>query len=170
MIHPNFNKAMEKGNFAEDIIQQILEKKGFVVYKPLTDGAHAFDIMAIKDKKKVIAIDVKAKARRTKYNDTGINLSHFNEYMYFSTSHNMDFWVIFVDEYEKSIYGNTLAELQKPYTIDGINYPMISKTSNGKDIIYFPLVIMHQLCTLTEQQASELKAMSQRNYGYMEKA
>ena len=64
MTRASFLMSLSKGEFAEQIIKGKMEARGFVVYRPTTDRAHAFDILAIKDKEKCIAIDVKAKARR----------------------------------------------------------------------------------------------------------
>ena len=58
---------VKKGNIGEKIIQQYLEGKGWKVYKPFTKGAHWFDMLACKNKAKVIAIDVKTKARFNKW-------------------------------------------------------------------------------------------------------
>ena len=64
-----------------------MEEKGYVVYKPVTEGAHAFDILAVKDKKTVIIADVKTKARRNYFPDTGINYKHYVEYKAISEKH-----------------------------------------------------------------------------------
>lgn len=166
MIQTNFEKALVKGSFAEDIIKNLMESKGFVVYRPVTHGAHAFDMMAIKNKKKVVALDVKAKARRTYYQDTGINLKHFYEYLDFAKQHNVEFWLLFIDEYEMKIYGNNLQKLQEPKIINGKEYPLIQNTRNGTQIIYWPLVNMITISVITDIQAQELKTMSQRNFEY----
>ena len=76
----DFEKALVKGKIGEDIVRRYLEEKGYVVYKPVTEGAHAFDILAVKDKKTVIIADVKTKARRNYFPDTGINYKHYVEY------------------------------------------------------------------------------------------
>ena len=58
MTRPNFEVALKKGAVGETIVRRILEQKGWVVYQPMTDGAHCFDMLSIKDKKSAIAIDV----------------------------------------------------------------------------------------------------------------
>ena len=35
--------TVKKGDFAEEIIRGFLEEKGFVIYEPITNGAHCFD-------------------------------------------------------------------------------------------------------------------------------
>lgn len=158
----NFNTALEKGEYGEQIVRSILEEKGFIVYKPNTEGAHAFDILAIKDKSKCIAMDVKAKARRNKYADTGINLRHYNVYKRFADKHAMDFWLIFVDEMLGSIYGNTLEKLNEPKKVDGIEYPYDS----NKSIRYWPIRSMIVIYQLNQKERADLACLSQRSYNY----
>jgi hypothetical protein len=158
----NFNTALEKGEYGEQIVRCILEEKGFIVYKPNTEGAHAFDILAIKDKSKCIAMDVKAKARRNKYADTGINLRHYNVYKRFADKHAMDFWLIFVDEMLGSIYGNTLEKLDEPKKVDGIKYPYNSNNS----IRYWPISSMIVIHQLNQKERADLACLSQRSYNY----
>lgn len=158
----NFNTALEKGEYGEQIVRSILEKKGFIVYKPNTEGAHAFDILAIKDKSKCIAMDVKAKARRNKYADTGIDLRHYNVYKRFADKHAMDFWLIFVDEMLGSIYGNTLEKLNEPKKVAGIEYPYDSNNS----IRYWPISSMIVIHQLNQKERADLACLSQRSYNY----
>lgn len=161
----SFDLALAKGEYGEQIVRRILEGKGFVVYKPNTEGAHAFDVLAIKDKRLCIALDVKAKSRRNKYADTGINLRHFETYKRFSDRHTMPFWLIFVDEMLGKIYGNTLEELAKPIEVEGINYPLIyGDTQTGT--IYWHMQSMRQIHTLTESEKADLVGLSQRNHEY----
>jgi len=165
MTPKNFDVAMAKGKFGEFIVRRILEAKGFIVYEPRTVGAHAFDVLAIKDKKRCIAMDVKAKARRNKYADTGINERHYKIYSDFSRTHNMPFWVVFVDEMVGEIYGNTLEALDIPRTIDGIIYPMIYGGDTGTR--YWPLAAMIKLHDLTASEKEELSRLSQRSHEYL---
>ena len=39
---------VKKGNIGEKIVRNYLEKKGFIVYEPKTNGSHPFDKIAIK--------------------------------------------------------------------------------------------------------------------------
>lgn len=152
-------KSAKKGARAEKVIQGIFESRGFIVYRPETDGAHSFDMLAIRDKKSCIALDVKAKARRTYYPDTGINTRHYQTYKDFSEKHSMPFWVIFVDEVLKQAYGNTLSELDAPCVCAGRQYPM-----EQCGIRYFPLSRMLFLCDIPEDVADDLTGLSARNH------
>lgn len=165
-IRKNFKIALAKGEYGEQIIKSILERKGFVVYRPATEGAHAFDVMAIKDKQRCIAMDVKAKSRRNNYADTGINMKHYKIYEAFQKTHNMPFWVVFVDEYLMQIYGNTLDNLNMPVVVGGKKYPLHWKAKNGEETIYWPLVNMREIHSLDEAQALHLRSMNQRNHEY----
>jgi len=150
----NFNLALTKGEYAEGIVRLLFEDRGYVVYQPTTSGAHAFDMMAIKDKKRCLALDVKAKARRNAYPDTGINEQHYQTYINFSRNHNMDFWVVFVDEMDGHIYGNE---------INSLNYPT-PRIENS--IRYFPLSNMKTLAALSDGEKDKLKSLNQRRHNY----
>ena len=155
---------VKKGDFGEKIIRQYLEKKGFVIYEPITNTAHAFDKLAIKDKKQVIIAEVKSKARLNKYNATGIDVRHYNEYRFIRDKYNIPVFLFFVDEMLGKIYGNKLNILEKDY-IDksGIEYP---NTKIAKGIILFSLEVMKPVYDLSEQEVLFLKEHSVRKYDY----
>lgn len=154
----------QKGQIGENIIKSFLKNKGYIIYKPELSGAHAFDILAIRNKQELLIAEVKSKARRNKYPDTGIDIKHYNEYKYISQKHNLPIFIFFVDEMEHNIYGNFLSLLEKPTIIDKINkkYP-----SQENSIIYFPLKNMKTIFKLTDDQVSQLKKYSTRNYKYL---
>lgn len=168
MIQTSFETALKKGAIGEGVVRAKMESKGYVVYTPATKGAHAFDLLAIKDKKKCIALDVKAKARRIYYDDTGIDERLYKVYKSFSVNHNMPFWIVFVDEFTKTIYGNCIDELDSPYkcTSKGIIYPLLSESRDGKVMRYWHLSKMLYIADITDDIANELKEYSQRSYGY----
>jgi hypothetical protein len=154
-------KTTIKGAFGERIIKAFLEAKGFCVYEPTTEMAHAFDFLAVKDKRQCVALDVKSKARRSKYPDTGIDIRHYETYRDFSKKHKMPFFIAFVDEWIGKIYGNWLEKLQEPCKIGDKKYPSVERS-----IIYFPLAKMIDIQELSESDAAELRALSTRNYAY----
>ncbi len=163
--------SLAKGEYAESIIKKYFEARGFVIYSTeKKDKAHAFDILATKNKSDFMIVDVKAKARRTRYADTGINLSHFNEYAAVRDKYKMPVWIVFVDEASAAIYGNALSDtgLLKPAVLSGKTYPLIENTMSGKSIIYFPLANMATIAKLSDEDVLELKKMSAktRNYSY----
>lgn len=109
---------VKKGDFAEVIVHKYLENKGYVVYKPSTEGSHAFDRLAIKNKEKVIIAEIKAKAKLNKYDETGFELRHYNDYKKISERHNLPVFIFFVDEMLKEIYGNFLHVLVREYELE----------------------------------------------------
>ena len=153
------NKAsVRKGNFAENIVRAYLQDCGYIVYEPVTDGAHGFDKLAVKDKRHFIIAECKAKAKRTKYDDTGIDIRHHEEYKRAMRKHHIPVFIFFVDEWLAEIYGNFLSELEE----DDPPYPM---KQNG--IIYFPMRAMKRnIAKLTPEQVEFLKQNSRRNYEY----
>jgi hypothetical protein len=165
-IQTSFETALKKGDLAEKAIKGILEKRGYVVYMPKTEGSHAFDMLAIKNKETAIALDIKAKARRTKYKDTGIDVRLYNVYKNFSVKHNMPFWVIFVDESMKKAYGNELSVLDQERVLDGHKYPWECITQEGRRIVYWHIDSMITIADLEESLVNDLIVTSQRNYEY----
>lgn len=161
MTQKSFEGRLAKGEAGELIVRAHLERKGWIVYKPHTDGAHAFDILAIFQKKKAIAMDVKSKCRMNFYPATGIDQRHFEEYTAFSEKHRMPFWVVFVDEGLRTVYGNVLSQLEVPRVVDGKQYPLML----GK-IRLWPLEAMKRIANLEEGAALQLSSLSQRNYEF----
>lgn len=175
MKSKSFKTSLKKGDIGERVVIPILERKGFTVYRPFTEGAHCFDILAIQNKDKAIALDVKAKARLNRYEATGIDQRHFEEYRNFSEKHNMDFWVIFVDEMLGEVYGNKLTELEKPRCKSGeiseLNktYPMVKPWGDyGSDIRVWHLNSMiRNMGTINDEAVIDLKNYSQRTHDYL---
>lgn len=164
MMLKSFEMALKKGVVGEAICRQHLERKGWVVYQPITDGAHAFDMLAIKDKRKAVAIDIKSKARMNRWRATGINQRHFEVYRNFSDKHKMPFWLFFVDECERSIYGNSLSALEQPKIIDGQIYPVVKKWRDEIRIWHLDQMIV--IGQIDEEMACDLEKLSQRSYQY----
>lgn len=153
---------VKKGNYGEKLARKYLESQGFVVYTPVTKGAHAFDKLAVKDKRQAIIAECKTKTRRRYYEDTGINIKHYQEYRYISEKHNLPVFIFFIDEHLGEIYGGFLKELDRKTIVQGKEYP-----SEEKGIRYFPLENMRRnIAKLSESDCEYLKQHSQRNYSY----
>jgi len=155
---------VKKGNFGEKIINDYLEKKGFIVYVPITEKAHAFDRLAVKDKKIFIIAEIKTKAKLNYYNATGFDIKHYKEYKLLSVKYNIPVFVFFIDEMIGKIYGNWLNELEKQIE-DDLNYPDFTKI---KGVVLFSLSTMKTIAELTQEQIEKLKEYSSRNYNYNE--
>ena len=154
-----------KGNAGEEIVKKFLKDKEYILYFP-TNGPHAFDMLAIKEKKEIFIAEVKAQARRNKYPDTGITKKHYDEYNYITDKYNIPFFIFFVDEMLREVYGNWLKELKKPIVVNSISYPLIQAGSTGIRI-YFPLQVMaRNIIVLNNDDIVELKKLSTRNYEY----
>jgi hypothetical protein len=93
----------------------MLKNKGWVTYSPDSGGAHYFDILATKNKEKVVAIDVKTKARFNKWPAQGINKRHYEEYMRFVETTKIPFYLVFVDDKNGDVHIAELAKLKKPF-------------------------------------------------------
>lgn len=161
----NDKKEVKKGSLGERIVKSSLEKKGYVVYEPTTDKAHAFDFLAVKDKRVFIVAEVKSKARLNKFNATGIEVRHYNDYSFVLDSQNIEVILFFVDEHpdEQRIYCQRLSELRKPCDFGGVNYPNFDIVKN---IVLFPIEKMIHVSYLSDDEAIKLRELSNRNYNY----
>jgi hypothetical protein len=162
--------TVKKGDIGESIVDNFLKSKNVVPYQPVFDGAHPFDrLLATPDKKSLFVADVKTKARRTFYPDTGIDVKHYDEYMHIENKHNLKVFLFFVDEDEQRVYGGWLFDLTKNRRVNHngkvLDYPI----RQGK-LIYFPLEAMQPVCSLEQSQCSSLKQFSTRNYQYASEA
>jgi len=155
----------KKGLIGEEIVQKALEARGYVVYKPITEKAHGFDFLAVKDKQVFIIAEVKSKARMNKFKATGIDGRHFEDYMRIWKKYSIDIIIFFVDEHpeEERIYCQKLSELIRPRVIEGVSYPN-SKIAAG--IVLFSLAHMKHVAYLDKAQIQNLRNNSTRNYDY----
>ena len=150
----SFEIALKKGNIGEQIIQKYLENKGWIVYKPFTENKpHYFDMLCTYNKEKVIAIDVKTKARLNKWNAQGIDLKHYNEYLNFMKITKVSFYSIFVDDQNGEVH---LAEIKK------LNNPIYP---NNK-IIAWDVNNMHYLFNISQEEINKISEYDQRNYKF----
>ena len=155
--------SVKKGNIGERIVREYLESKGLICYQPVTESAHAFDMLAIKDKKQIVIAEIKSKALMNKWRATGFEQRHYEEYKRIQEKHKIPVFVFFVDEHMGKIYGNTLDELDKEITREGARFPML--ISNGRTRIYH-FDSMKIVADLTLDDCEELKQYTRRSYKY----
>lgn len=154
------NKTVKKGNLGEQIVIDYLSKKGYVIYKSVTNGAHPFDnLCATRDKKEIFIAEVKTKEARKYFPDTGIDIRHYDEYRFIQNKYSLKVYLFFVDASNRKIYGNALETLESKTLIDKRVYPL-----RQKGIIYFPLSNMELIAELTEQQANMITKYNTKNY------
>lgn len=162
-------KTTKKGTLGEYIVDKYLLGKNIIPYLPSSDfeGAHPFDrLCATRDKKNVFIAEVKTKASRNYYPDTGFDLRSYKQYKFIENKYGIEIWVFFVDENIKKVYGNKLSKLETPteitYNGKNLKYPL---TQNN--IIFFPLEYMVNICDIDEKLSQKLKSLSTRSYEYM---
>jgi len=150
----DFQTALKKGDIGEDIVSEFLEKKGWIIYRPFTkDKAHYFDMLCTLNKEKVIAIDVKTKARLNNWNAQGINIKSYNEYINFVKTTSVNFYLIFVDDKTGTVHLADLMELKNPI------YP-------NPNIIAWKVEDMKYLFTISQIDIDRLSKFDQRNYKF----
>lgn len=144
---------VKAGNIGERLVQMCLTQMGFIVYKPVTEGSHKIDYFAHSGiDKKVISCEVKTKRRRAKYSDTGINISHYEQYNDIKEKHNINTFLFFVDIHEGWIYGQWLHKLVNGEKRDGI--------------IYWGLEQMKKVRELSEYEINAIATYSTEKYDY----
>jgi hypothetical protein len=150
----NFDIALKKGEIGEKIIISFLEEKGWIVYCPFTKNkAHYFDVLATQNKEKVIAIDIKTKARLNNWNAQGINIKSYNEYLKFINKINVPFYLFFIDDKNGDVHCAELIKLKNEF------YP-------NPYIIAWNLNQMKLLFNIGIDKINELSKLDQRNYNY----
>ena len=94
------------GNYGEDLVTNILEKQGYVVYRTSTDKSHPIDLIAIDtyNEDEIMYTEVKTKSRRYCCKDTGIDLHSWNRYLNLINENQKKAYLFFVDEFEEAIY------------------------------------------------------------------
>lgn len=158
-------REVQKGNIGEQLVKDFLESLGFLVYKCISEKAHPIDFSAFKgmadsQKMEIVFVDAKAKARRTRWADTGIDKRHFDIYEAIGEKFQRPVWIFFIDETPciESIYGNSLEKLKA------------SKPNIYKGIVYFDLRAMIHVAKIPKDYAAELRGKSKptRRYKYWE--
>ena len=166
-------KMYKRGQVGEKIVDRfIIEKGKFIPYAPMVDDKpHTFDrLLATKDKKRLMIVEVKTLDSRDYYPDTGISIAHYYEYLDIQNEYGIDVWIFFVDSKKEEIYGNTLNNLKEQtevmYNGRLLIYPLKAPnfTAIGGEIIYFPLVNTLPICKLTQEQIEEIRMYSNKGY------
>jgi hypothetical protein len=155
----------QKGAIAEELVRQYLIANNCIPYAPpSTAGAHPIDFMVV-DKisgQTIFFADVKCKAQRTNYPDTGINARHYEKYKWMGRRENKDVYLFFADESTGEIYGNFLSVLDQDRAIEHnhrvLQYPIRDIGRSGP-IIYFPRVAMDLIAHLDPEDIAKLKGL-----------
>ena len=163
-----------KGDYAEELIEEFFIKNNYEVYSPSGKQAHLFDGIAIKKEfdgeYKTIYFDVKSKAARNLYPDTGVDYKHYIHYQDISVKFNTTFLIIFVDEELGKIYFQNIKKYMMPgdqkankvyYDQEEIRYPKFENNEDKNEkYIYFSLETMGLIKELSEEEINKLKAFS----------
>jgi len=146
---------VKKGTIAENFVQEKLIEAGWVVYRP-AGGRHKVDFICER-KNEFVAVDVKAKARRMYYDDTGIDARDLEVYEQLP----FPVYLVFVDDITGTTYGESIAYLCIARRIEKYTYPMFSG-----HYVYFPLSVMKQLWEIPTDILQALQATTDRNKDY----
>jgi|TARA_R110000737_G_scaffold17151_1_gene34637 hypothetical protein len=152
----NWNDKIQvkKGDIGQEIVREILEEGGLIVYEPKTNGAHWFDFVATRNKKEIFFIDVKTKARFNNWEAQGIDVKHYEDYMRLINQFNLPFFLFFVDDKNGDVHVANLKELKKP-----IQQP-------NENIIAWSIHEMLRVRQLDSETIKQLSALDSRNYKY----
>lgn len=159
----NEKREVKKGSIGEQKMWDILKKTKLIPYRPVYDGAHPLDIFCVSlDMENIGIADSKAKARRTKYKDTGIDLKHYNKYTELQNKYNLENIVLyFTDESYGLLYANKINELEKQRKYNGIEYPWDHGLQR-----YWPISAMIPLTKLNEEEIEILKRLRKSRFEY----
>jgi len=148
-------KEVQKGNIGERIVEELLIKWGYIIYKVVNDGPHIIDFFAHKSDKDIIGIDAKTKRRLKLYTRTGFNYKNYLEYEKLQKQHNLRIFMLFVDDFEGYAYGQWLDKLGEGYIMD-----------NYEKVIVWGLDKMKIIRELTEDEVMELNKYTTENWDY----
>ena len=164
-------EEVKLGNIGEKIINDYLEKQGLVIYRPVTDNAHGFDVLVSRGKLELTLCEVKTKPKRKYFPDTGINHSVFKDYESICKKHNLKMFLFFVDFDIGQIYGDflhVLSEIKRHVHEDKeYSYPKIELDKHkNRDIIYFFQPSMRKIADIPVEMVEEMRGLSKRKYDY----
>ena len=155
-------EQVKKGNIGEDAVERFLEEEGFVIYKPVTDVAHPFDRLCVKDKNTIFIAEIKTKPMRKYYPDTGFNYTHYEDYQRMQKK-GLNVYMFFVDEIQGVIYGNTLNKISENCIVEH-NGKMREYPKIEGSIIYFPIKNMEFINHLKESEINSIKELYTGSY------
>ena len=138
-------ETTKKGDLGEHIATRYLRQQGWIIYVNDVDAPHPIDLCGIIESQ-ICLFDIKTKARRRNYDDTGMDLSDWYHYHTLQQANpGVMVILIWVDEVTGTIYGRSLNTLSDPSHchVDG-------------DIIYFNLDQMATIATLTDEEIAQL--------------
>ena len=146
-------KEVKKGDLGEDLVKDFLHKKGFILYKPITNGSHKVDYFCHSGKdKKVICAEAKTKRRMALRPATGFNVNCYEHYFELNKKYNIKTFVFFIDDFERCIYGQWLHLLGKGITI--------------KNVIVWPMDKMKLIRNLSNSEVNSINQFTSVNYDY----
>lgn len=161
--------SVRKGNIGEKIVDDWLLARGWVPYRPIADAAHPFDrLVASRDKKQIVVVEVKSKPAREAFPDTGIDFRHFCDYRGVATKYRIPVFLAFVDEKASQVYGQFLSKLLQTHREYGREYPWRPRPNKKPDIVYFALSQMRHIANLSSEQVLSLAEL--RKSGFRETA
>lgn len=164
------DKATTKaGNLGERIAKRVFAARGYIVYRyDELAGSHPIDFVAIqRNRLAMLLCDVKTKPKRVKYPDTGIDFDEWEKYRQLGRYYNLRVFLVFVDWENAKVYGQFLDVLEQRRQVPGVWFWYPFTQNNGREEIrYFPLCAMTEISDITEQEAEELRQLTQRAEQY----
>lgn len=149
---------VKKGDIGESIIKDFLEAHNYILYRPITNGAHKIDFFAHSSiEKKVICAEVKSKRRMATKAKTGVNVSALQHYSELYEKHNIPTYIFFIDDFERCVYGNWLHML---------GAGEITGRNNYQAVTVWELSAMKFIRWLSEVEITELSKHTSENYDY----
>jgi hypothetical protein len=151
----------QKGQFAEDIVQGILEAKEWQVYSPPSGRyAHIFDFLAINWKCETLFAEVKAQRFKDSF---CLKLHNYNSYKKVIEELGKDFILFVVNNgVNHGVYCAQFRDLLKPVRIEGKRYPYLQDVG-GKfnyKTYWFALSQFKKVRALTKTELEQLNKLS----------
>lgn len=156
-----------KGDFGEELVLDMLKRKGWNFLENPTNKAHFVDrIMYIKtdENKEFKGVEIKTKDEMKYYNATGVDLNKWADYNFL---HDLGFEIVFFFVGSGAVKYTTFEEMIKKIDVEEngkiISYPNFEICYKQK-IVMISTTILKTFCLLNEAQNNELKKLTHSNY------
>ena len=130
--------STRKGSIAEQYVVDLLSTRGWHVYRYAQDTSHPIDLLAITERRELVAVEVKCKPARVYYPDTGMDYNDYLAYHKLSADLGIPVLVLFVDYESCRVMGNYLDKLSEPIVV----------VDNGRELVYPWVVDKYVYCPL----------------------
>jgi len=156
MTSTSFDTSLQLGELGELAVARWLTSKGWMIYRPVVaNKPHWFDMLITKEKRYIIAIDVKTKPMMRYYPCQGIDKKCYRQYERFSNATGVQFHIFFVDYDSRDVHSGRIGA---QISMDNASY------DKGGIVAWDVNELLKLEFKITEGEAKAMRNLSQSNY------